>query len=121
MSSHDPRQYSIDRYNAMVEATFAEIKRLADLKGAEYAGDNDRLDNFRRNGFDTGADYRLVWRIYAGKHWDAISQYVKDITANRPPRVRLETLEGRVDDLIVYLLLFKAMLDENASEGEPKS
>jgi hypothetical protein len=53
----------------------------------------------------------LVWRIYAGKHWDAISQYIKDIQTGKE-RHRLESLSGRADDLIVYLLLFKAMLME---------
>jgi hypothetical protein len=52
-----------------------------------------------------------VWAVYAGKHWDAIQQFIKD-QRNGKERERLEPIEGRVDDLLVYLLLFKAMLQE---------
>lgn len=103
--------YSHARYNELVENTFTELRNLGELKGGEYAGDLDRLANFRRNGLDLGVPMELVWRIYAAKHWDAIGQYVRDSITGKE-RVRLESIEGRIDDLIVYLLLFKAMVDE---------
>lgn len=98
-------------YNSLVQATMQEIIKLSDLKGGEYAGDDDRLANFRRNANDLGLNMETVWRIYAGKHWDAITQFIKDRNAGKE-RVRLESLASRCDDLIVYLMLFKAMLIE---------
>jgi hypothetical protein len=59
----------------------------------------------------------VVWRIYAGKHWDALSQYIRDI-GNGTRRVLSEPIESRIDDLIVYLCLFKAMLRERACRTE---
>lgn len=53
----------------------------------------------------------LVWRIYAAKHWDAVGQWIKDINQGKK-RQRLESIGGRIDDLIVYLVLLKAMVDE---------
>ena len=50
--------------------------------------------------------------MYAAKHWDALNTYIKD-TASGKKRERLESISGRCDDLIVYLLLMKAMIDEN--------
>lgn len=108
---NDPRVFSHDVWEQLVERTFDEVRKLGALKGGEYSGDEDRLANFRRNAADIGVTKETVWRVYAAKHWDAIGQYIRDLTAGKE-RTRLESLAGRADDLIVYLLLFKAMLAE---------
>ena len=98
----------------LVTTTVASIKQLAELKGGEYAGDNDRLANFRRNALAADTTMEFVWRIYASKHWDAIMQYELDLRTGRV-RQRLESIEGRIDDMIVYLILFKMMVRERES------
>lgn len=113
----DKLTFSIAEYNEMVDETFAEIKKLGELKGGEYAGDVDRLANFRRNAEAAGTTMELIWRIYVAKHWDAIMQYEADLRSGKT-RVRLESLEGRVDDIIVYMLLFKAMIRERNADGK---
>lgn len=106
----EPR-YSQEQWEQLLEASIAEIRRLATLKGGEYAGDVDRLANFRRNAQALGLLPEQVWAVYAGKHWDAISQYCKDLGAGKQwPRA--ESISGRLDDLIVYSLLMKAMVEE---------
>lgn len=104
-------QYSHERWHRLINQSLAEIRKLGELKGGEYAGDVDRLANFRRNGERLGLPMETIWGVYAGKHWDAISQFITD-SRNGKNRERLEPIHGRVDDLLVYLLLFKAMLDE---------
>ena len=111
--------FSVREYEQLLASTFKRIIELGKLKGGEYSGDEDRLANFRRNGVDCGLPMETVWRVYAGKHWDAITQSVKDLQTGTQ-RTRLESLEGRADDLIVYLILFKAMLAERARAPEPK-
>lgn len=106
------QRFSHDRWAALVEASYEQIKSLAQKKGGEYSGDDDRLANFRRNGAALGLPMETVWAVYAGKHWDAIQQFIKD-QRNGKERERLEPIAGRVDDLLVYLLLFKAMLEES--------
>jgi len=103
--------YSHERWANLLNRTFDEIQKLAMLKGDEYSGDTDRLLNFRRNAAALGLRKETVWAVYAAKHWDAIMQYVQDLEKGKE-RNRLESVEGRVDDLLTYLLLFKAMLDE---------
>jgi len=98
-----------ETYSKLLTETWERITELGTKKGGEYAGDHDRLANFRRNGLDLDLPMEVIWRVYAGKHWDAISQYVRDLTTGKT-RARMETLAGRCDDLIVYLILFKAML-----------
>lgn len=104
--------FPIQRYDEeIVKPTVRKIVELGIKKGGEYAGDHDRLANFRRNAAAWGVTMEQVWGIYTSKHWDAIKQYVEDLSKNTH-RERMEPLEGRVDDMIVYLMLFKAMLAE---------
>jgi len=108
--------YSHARWETMVNSSIAEIKKLASLKGGEYAGDEDRLANFRRNGEALGLPMETIWAVYAGKHWDAIQQYCKDVQSGRS-RQRVESISGRLDDLIVYALLMKAMVEEKGESS----
>lgn len=106
----EPR-YTHEQWNALLERSIAEIRRLSVQKGGEYAGDQDRLANFRRNARALGQEPELVWAVYAGKHWDAIQQYCRDL-AQGVARIRAEPISGRLDDLIVCALLLKAMVEE---------
>ena len=104
-------KFSHSDYTEMCEETFSRIRELAVKKGGEYSGDSDRLANFRRNAERLGIDKETVWAVYAAKHWDALMQYIQDERAEFE-RPRMESIDGRIDDLLVYLLLFKAMLVE---------
>lgn len=109
--------YSHVRYELLVEKTVEQIRQLSTNKGGEYAGDTDRLANFRRNAERLGLDPAQVWAVYAAKHWDAVMQYVEDIQTGKS-RPRSESISGRLDDLIVYCILMKAIVEER--EGEPE-
>lgn len=100
-----------DRYNEIVDDVVNQIKELSEKKGGEYAGDVDRLANFRRNAKNLDLNMEDIWSVYAAKHWDAIQQYVKDLRSGKK-RERLESISGRAHDLIVYLILFLAMVEE---------
>lgn len=100
-------------WETLLATSISSIKELAKLKGGEYAGDVDRLANFRHNATALGLPMESIWAVYAAKHWDALMQYVRDKNEGTS-RDRLEPIEGRVDDLLVYLLLFKAILRESA-------
>ena len=108
----EPSGYSHSRWEALLDSAVAQIKSLSSLKGGEYAGDSDRLANFRRNAAALGLPMETVWAVYSAKHMDAIMQYIKDLNEGKT-RERLEPISGRVDDLLVYLLLFKAILEEH--------
>lgn len=111
-------RYSHERYTELVEETVANIKKLSALKGGEYAGDVDRLMNFRRNAIALSLPMESIWAVYCAKHWDAVMQYVQDINSGKD-RVRLEPISGRLDDIIVYCILFKAMIEERESLNLP--
>lgn len=100
-----------ERFNELAGMAFKRALELSKTKGEEYAGEVDRLDNFKRNAETWGIAMEQCWGVYVGKHWDAIRQYIIDVS-NGKERTRAEPLEERVVDIIVYLLLFLCMLDE---------
>ena len=103
--------FSHKDYEKIIEDVETEVRKLATLKGGEYAGDTDQLANFRRNAADLDLPMETIWRVYTAKHWDAIGQYIKDIQSGKS-RERLESIEGRALDIIVYMTLFIAMVRE---------
>jgi hypothetical protein len=102
-----------DPFEQIIDDTFDKIRYLSTTKGGEYATDDDRLSNFRRNAATLGLSKERVWAVYAAKHWDALLTYVNDMSSGYYNRPRSESPASRVDDLIVYLLLFKKMIFEN--------
>jgi len=64
------------------ELVQANIRATADLliaKGAEYAGDGDRLANFKRNAEKQGTTPLQIWKQYYGKHVDAVDTYFQRV------------------------------------------
>lgn len=113
--------YSKERYAELLTEVIEEITKLGKLKGDEYASGGDRLQNFRDAAKDSEVPMELIWKIYAGKHWDAIKTYVNDLTHDRT-RPRMESIKGRAFDLIVYSILFIAMVEEReAVAGKDKT
>lgn len=104
-------------YDALMEATFQNCRELGKLKGGEYAGDLDRLANFRRNGKALQLPMEVIWAVYCAKHWDAVMQYIADLNSGKT-RERLEPIGGRIDDIIVYLLLLKCMVRERVQDRQ---
>jgi len=105
------KSFSQEEWAKLLQESIATIESLSTLKGGEYAGDKDRLANFRSAADKFGVPMELIWAIYAGKHWDAIMQYIKD-QVHGSTRPRAEPILGRYDDLIVYCLLAKAIFKE---------
>jgi hypothetical protein len=84
---------------------------LSTHKGAAYAGEEDTLDNFKRNATRWGLTKYQVWGVYAGKHMDAIENAIKANPAR--PIDGTEGLIGRINDARVYLSLLACLLEED--------
>lgn len=108
--------YSHAAYDQLVERTISAIRELSTIKGGEYSGDDDRLANFRRNAEKCGVEMTTIWSVYLNKHLDAIQQWVKDCQTGKT-RPRSESISGRMDDAIVYLILGKAIVEEMSAES----
>lgn len=95
------------QFDTLVAAARARQDSLLAAKGADYTRhDPDRLASFKRLAKELGVDPRIVWAVYAGKHWDAIVAYVKT------GRAESEALQGRLDDLANYLHLLEGLVTE---------
>lgn len=60
-----------------------------------------------------GLTKEQVLMVYATKHWDALQTYVREQASGGPQRALSEPISGRVHDMLVYMLLLLAMLQEN--------
>lgn len=110
--------YTHDAFSSLMEKTFETCRQLAKLKGAEYSGDTDRLLNFRRASTNLNISMETVWNIYVMKHIDSINQYCADIQAGKE-RERAEPIAERALDVIVYMTLFLAMVEERQGAQYP--
>lgn len=102
-------------FSNLVTETIDTMRDLLVTKGGEYAGSEDRLANFKRGATLTGATPLQVAFIYASKHYDAISTFVRD-EAQGKVRTRSEPIQGRLDDLMNYCLLMKGLIEEGSTK-----
>lgn len=97
---------TFDKFQAEL---LAEVTKMRDTKGKEYAHDQDRFANFRRLAEQLGIpDYQVGW-VYAVKHLDSIASYMKTGQTFSSEQIR-----GRFVDLITYLTLIAGMVEEAA-------
>ena len=99
-------------FEALVERIRKETTELLVVKGREYAGDADRLANFKRGAALTGVDPLTVLFIYMSKHYDALATYIRDNQAGDTMPILSEPITGRVADLINYCVLAWALIEE---------
>lgn len=96
-------------FNKVVDETVSAVQQLLVVKGGEYAGSEDRLSNFKRGAELTGCHPLQVLFVYLSKHYDAVATYVRDQSSGTA-RPRSEPIEGRLDDIINYCILAKALI-----------
>lgn len=107
-----------DQVKKVFEETIERVKHLEEVKGGEYSRDTDRLANFRGPAEALNIPMEAVWYIFADKHWDAVGTYVRDLLNNKD-RMRSESIESRLDDIITYAMLMKCILKENEKPITP--
>ena len=102
-----------DRVAEMMSFVFDnDIMKLREEGQKEYAHTNDNaFANFERGADDIGVDRKQVLWVYAMKHKDGISSWLKGHTSQREP------VEGRINDLIVYLMLLRGMIEQEKANN----
>lgn len=96
-------------FTELVKQEFNHILEINQTKGKEYASEADALSNFYRRSEELGISPKAVWAVFAGKHWDSIMHYCKE------GKVLSEPIEGRIRDLILYLLLLEGLAREESN------
>ena len=98
-----------EQFNKITNETYDSSAQLLLIKGGEYADTVDRLANFKRGAALTGVTPLQCLFIYMSKHYDAVATFIRDEAAGTE-RPRSEPIEGRLDDLINYCILAKALI-----------
>jgi hypothetical protein len=91
---------------AFFEKTAKEVIALRKAKAVDYSHNDDAFLTIRMVAEDTGLKPEQVLHIFMTKHYDAIRKYLIH------PGKTTEPIEARINDLIVYLILIKALLSE---------
>lgn len=91
-------------FNGLVESVMNDLTKMMAAGQAEYAGGENVFGNFVRGALEIGVGPEAVLWIYAMKHKDGIAAYLRGHKSQREP------VEGRIIDLIVYLILLHCMV-----------
>lgn len=100
---------SEDLYKLIETEILPECFKIMQSKGEAYSGLEDKLGNFKRCGQLSGVSSKIALFIYAAKHWDAISSYIKGEYKDS------ENIKGRIQDLINYMFLLCGLLYEEGN------
>lgn len=86
-----------------------EISKLREAGQKKYAGGetSDAFTNFNKLAEELATDRKKVLWTYAMKHKDGIVAFLRGEVSQR------ESVEGRINDLIVYLFLLRGMIEED--------
>ncbi len=84
-----------------------KVIEMKDTKGKEYANSENRFANFDRLATRLNLSNLKVALVYLTKHMDAIESYI-----SRGRTYSTETIQGRIVDAIMYLILIAGMIEE---------
>ena len=106
------------------EDVFEICKTLLRGKGAEYSKDNNVFSVFEKCGDDLDISPLIPIKLFMDKHYSSITSYIKKIVngtdVNTLNSELSEPIDGRIQDMINYLVLLEAYIkqlsDENPSE-----
>lgn len=94
-----------------MEAVVQEISFLREAGQKEYAHDeSNAMRNFEASGEDVDVPREKVLWIFMKKHMDGILAHIRGHRSQREP------VYGRINDVIVYLILLRSMLKANETQ-----
>jgi len=98
----------IDQFNEVVEQQQQHCVAVLDRKGDEYAPGNDRLAHFKDSGLEQDISAKqALWGMF-NKHLVSLKNMCKG--GNHP----VELWSEKITDSINYLLLLRALVEEDA-------
>ena len=99
-------------FDKFQQELIAEVVKMKDTKGREYANSASRFANFDRSAAKNGVSRLVIANIFMTKHLDAIDSYIK----NGGQVFSTEPIRGRIVDAITYLTLIAGMIEEGESK-----
>lgn len=100
-------------FNDLRAKAVEDIFKINDTKGADYAGDEDALGNFKDAAAMLGITPEQVWAVYTHKHVSAIMSFCQK------GQVESEPIEGRIHDVMVYCVLLLGLIEDRKRDEAP--
>ena len=97
-----------DRFEQIVDETLNQIKETLIVKGKEYRRSNNPFHNFEEGSKRTGLIREKVLDGMLLKHEISIADITNDLTEGKLPKI--ETIEEKFGDNLIYLILKKASI-----------
>lgn len=97
-----------EEFRAATDSILMECTKTLDAGSQEYAGDSDKLQNFKDVAELIGISPEQAAFVYFYKHVVGIAKYIKNGKEQR------DTIRGREVDAIDYLLLLNGLLSERS-------
>lgn len=107
---HGPAPAPSNPILAEIDQVYDNLRDLTITKGREYSGGVNPLGNFDRGAERCRMPPEKVWSVLFYKHMDAIDHYVIN------GKTLSESIEGRIDDAILYLILLRYMVRRDNQE-----
>lgn len=99
----------------VMERMFEECRGLRSAGQKEYArADDNSFSNFEEDARASAISREAVLAIFANKHWRGIRSFIGGHRSQR------EDVRGRINDMVVYLVLLRAMLDQDQEKAATK-
>jgi hypothetical protein len=104
-----------DEVLEVVELTMRRILEMRKVKARDYSPDeDDAFSGVRRVAVKMKLSVMRLLMVYLSKHLDAIETCVWRHDAKLE---LIESVDGRIDDVILYLCLLKAAIVEERGRG----
>ncbi len=100
--------------DSVFATSFAECIHMMKAKNADYSqGEQkgDRIAAFRRIAKDVNITMLQAWAVFCQKHWGAVMKFVKEGSLESEP------IYGRIHDVINYMVLLSAIVEDMASDN----
>jgi hypothetical protein len=104
------------RFDDLIEQTLNQIRETLIVKGKEYRRNNNVFHNFDEGSKRSGLIREKVLDGFLLKHEISIMDMTNDLVDGKLPKI--ETIEEKFGDNLIYLLIKKASIIDKIEQNE---
>lgn len=105
-----------ERFDEIIDKTLNQIRETLIVKGKEYRRNNNPFHNFNEGSKRSGLIREKVLDGFLLKHEISIADITNDLVDGKLPKI--ETVEEKFGDNLIYLLIKKASIIDKIEQNE---